>query len=263
MTFLYEYGYASTFRMPPALISPNLTTVFCVGMSLISFCHLPFLVRSELRNAALYLPVKAFLLLLIISPGLLIGFVAGCIYLPFWVLMVLCICIVTVTGAIPPIIAYCQRNVLPEVPWFAAYKTRCRASFAGWTSQNTSASRYCLHHPIFVFFLVIAGFFIPMLVGHGLALHQKEYLVPSDMPDSVVLRQYGDVLVCAKFDRAAGLIYPEFVILPVAEKNRILMLEDIGVLSPALVRPSHITAAASRPFRATSQPKPGRSQTVP
>ncbi|MCK4472257.1 MAG: hypothetical protein KAW49_10775 [Anaerolineae bacterium] len=69
-------------------------------------------------------------------------------------------------------------------------------------------------------------------VGGTLASSQQEFLVTSTSPEMVVLRIYGDNLVCAPFNRSTGEVEQRFVVLKTAEDpDLMLALEEVGPLS--------------------------------
>lgn len=84
-------------------------------------------------------------------------------------------------------------------------------------------------------FIIVVGIFVLTTAhsaGRASALNKAEYLVPSDGDNIVVLRLYGDHLVCAPFDRDKKTVRPEFSILPLVDTSnqRSLNLEKVGPL---------------------------------
>jgi len=83
--------------------------------------------------------------------------------------------------------------------------------------------------------LVIAvflfGIYIASNAGRSEAIKQEEYLVTNTTPELVVLRMYGDNLVCVPFDRTTGEIEESFsVIKNTGETGLALRLEKLGRL---------------------------------
>ena len=77
-------------------------------------------------------------------------------------------------------------------------------------------------------FIFLAAFF----GGKGDARSQTEFLVPSKYPDVVVLRIYGDNLVCAKFDKETKEVTSRvFILRADVDPEIILVLSDIGPLN--------------------------------
>jgi uncharacterized membrane protein len=68
------------------------------------------------------------------------------------------------------------------------------------------------------------------------AENQKDFFVPSTSPNSVVLKIYGDNLICAPFN--GKTVEPSFFVLKVNDESRpVLELKRVGPLTPANVMP--------------------------
>lgn len=63
--------------------------------------------------------------------------------------------------------------------------------------------------------------------GVGVASRQTKFMVAVSHPDMIVLRQYGDNFILAKFDRETKKVQREFAVLPVSSDTR-LTLEKLG-----------------------------------
>jgi hypothetical protein len=62
-------------------------------------------------------------------------------------------------------------------------------------------------------------------------MKEKEFLVLASSPDTVVLRIYGDNIICAPFNRSAKEMQRSFIIHKVGETPPLeLRLEKIGPL---------------------------------
>ena len=69
------------------------------------------------------------------------------------------------------------------------------------------------------------------IVGTEHATKRVSFLVASTKPETVVLRIYGDRMICASFNRITRQVEPNFVLLKVAEDPRLrLRLEPVGPL---------------------------------
>jgi len=75
------------------------------------------------------------------------------------------------------------------------------------------------------------GFSITHAIGRAIALNQSEFLVITTSSEMVVLRAYGDKLLCAPFDRTKKEVKRTFSILKIAEDSNLkLSLEEVGPL---------------------------------
>jgi len=74
----------------------------------------------------------------------------------------------------------------------------------------------------------------------------------------VVLRIYGDKMVCAPFDRSNGEVERSFVILKVAEDpDLVLHIDKVGPLNPKETPASQLSSPISTPTpAAASSPTP-------
>jgi len=82
--------------------------------------------------------------------------------------------------------------------------------------------------------VMIMAILVSNIAGRGQAKGQEEFLVLPSSPEVVVLRVYGDDLVCAQFDRITQEVQPHFfvikrVTLP-SEPRMQLNLEKVGPL---------------------------------
>jgi hypothetical protein len=96
---------------------------------------------------------------------------------------------------------------------------------------------------------LVAGFFLLLLSGASEAYNQEHYWVISGTPELVVLRTYGDTLVCAKFDRSTGEVEPVFSVLTVPSDGSLTMQQEH-------MRPLRVPNPSSTPL-----PSPLESQT--
>jgi len=84
---------------------------------------------------------------------------------------------------------------------------------------------------------VFLGVWLFHVAGDAQARRQKEFLVIASTPECVVLRIYGDELICAPFNRATKEVQPSFSIIKYAnsasEPRLQLSLEKVGPLKLA------------------------------
>lgn len=78
---------------------------------------------------------------------------------------------------------------------------------------------------------VAVGTLLSGVLGASAALKQEAFLVPSSHPNRVVLRQYGDKLICAAVDFEKRIVIPDFIVLTLgADPNTRFELKPVGPL---------------------------------
>lgn len=76
-----------------------------------------------------------------------------------------------------------------------------------------------------IIMLLFGVFFFSYLEGRAQAMNQDEFYVPSTYPNSVVLRIYGDNIICAPvFDKARGEVEKTFFILKTNDEPRPMLI---------------------------------------
>jgi hypothetical protein len=106
---------------------------------------------------------------------------------------------------------------------------------------------------LLILLILILGSLIAQTAGSAEALNQKEFLVTNTIPEMVVLRIYGDNMICVPFNRSTGEIEQNFTVLKTTgESGLVLKLEDIGQLhlptSTPVVRPTPRALPADTPI---------------
>lgn len=108
---------------------------------------------------------------------------------------------------------------------------------------------------VVVFFL---GMYLSSSAGKSEAIKQEEFLVTNTTPELVVLRIYGDNLVCVPFDRSTGEIEESFsVIKNTGEAGLTLRFEKLGQLhlqETTLAAQATPTAVPVETFTSTTMP---------
>lgn len=105
----------------------------------------------------------------------------------------------------------------------------------------------------YLLFLLSTLWIISLFVGRVQAQAQSQFLVTNTNPEMVVLRKYGDNLICATFDRTTKEVYPNFSIIDAKRPDLMLSLENVGPLEP--VDPEAWTPATPTPI-VTNTPEP-------
>ena len=101
---------------------------------------------------------------------------------------------------------------------------------------------------LLIILLFLGGMTTALSAGTAEAIRQEEFLVTNTKPELVVLRIYGDNLICVPFNRATGEIEQSFSVMKnTGETGLVLHLEKLGQLH---------SPTATSPGIATSMPLP-------
>jgi hypothetical protein len=219
--YLREWGFCSVFGIPTELIQLNITTVLIAITSGVGALFLLFWLAdifytlSQQRKLKNFGPIK-----LRLSFDLLSLILFGCFVALFppiidaWPLLVLFLVILIFTQFVAPLIT--QRQI-------PSYKGKLEAQ-----------DRVVRETPVLLdYFIKRAGITIVSLgillvlflgamffVGYNMAQRQTDFLVPSTHQDSVVLRIYGDNLICAPFDIKTKEVEKTFFIIKLDDEPR-------------------------------------------
>jgi magnesium-transporting ATPase (P-type) len=116
--------------------------------------------------------------------------------------------------------------------------------------------------PLILVALMCYGLFflLAMKFGELRASGQVPFLVTtsSSSQEMVLLRAYGDVLIFAPFNRKTREVQKSFTIIKIGDLKTALTLEDVGDLTPVLVKPS--AASSSPPGSTTPTPSAAPSK---
>jgi len=86
-----------------------------------------------------------------------------------------------------------------------------------------------------IVFFILLLFSLSYLDGRDSAMRQEEFLVPSTYQESVVLRIYGDKLICAPIDRERHQIVKGFFLIRLGDdSNLVLIPQKVGPLKVPL-----------------------------
>lgn len=87
---------------------------------------------------------------------------------------------------------------------------------------------------IVIFFLFLGAYGGAYLDGRAQALNQEEFLVPSTYPDSIVLRIYGDDMICAPLDPRSKVVEQTYFMLKASDSPKpTFTLTHTGRVFPA------------------------------
>lgn len=232
-TFIYELGFCYHFDLPASLINPNVATILVAagalcGVFIASVNFLGFTAplfhaagdpsRSSYRPLYLYTGMALFLGIIVMKVydfgwrGVL-GYLAGALFIG--------------TVMFGPVL-FLNRGVPLRERLDADMKIQRRDPFRFdrllefWLD---SRAINCLY--VFGAFLGFAW-----MIGNGNANTQTRFMTFRDAPDSVVLRNYGDLLIVAKFSRQTKQLTDELSLVWLSDKRQIdLRNEFVGPLS--------------------------------
>ena len=231
--FVYEAGFAKVFHMPLALIAISLTNVLIaagslliVGHLLLSAANLVFVVFDRFKGP-ISSKVKLLTPLILYSLAVLLV-TAGTPMLSIWMVMVL------FGGCVLGIFFLFIFHMLTQRDK-SSYQDKLVAQdeLDAHTRDLWSlfAKRFGVGPYNLLLSLVIALLVIYM-AGQSAAMRQSSYLVTSTFPEMIVLRIYGDNIICAPFDREAREVEPSFIVLRIGEDPELMLYsESVGPLS--------------------------------
>lgn len=228
LVFTYESAYCRSFGIPPAFIHPDLTTVLIytsvvlgLGFTLallvdawIDSLRIPEAAQPFQHAGRLYAPFF-FLLLLAVT-----------LYGTHWRKWVFWAGLIT-SGTIADFVT--AFFVDKQKPFLA--RLGGPASFLTGPGTVWDIARKRLDLEMFVFFIAIYfARVISAALGEAEALNQKTFLVASGYPDSVLVRVYGDKLICAFIDLERKRPLKNFYIANSGDAGLHFEARDIGPL---------------------------------
>jgi len=207
MAFLYEVGFCGEFGIPLEFISVNLTTVFiAVGTLLLVVAISLFYVVLVMNLAVAIIFWGLWYELIMVA--FLFAFFVFWIFVSPW--------ITQKEGAYIKRVE-AQRKVDSQAKTIIDYVIR----YIGWGNS-------------FVIFLVLFFVALSYIAGISHAKKQTEFLIPSTYPNSVVLRVYGDNMICAPFNAENKEVQRDFFIIKMGDDSRLILKpEGIGPLTPS------------------------------
>lgn len=227
--FLYEVGFDSVFGIPVEFINLNLTTVCTVGTAWLVIIVMIYFVGELMfqlwpKGANVH-PVYSKLSDFI--PSFIIVIVLLFLYdfkWKEWIATGAFLLTFLLIDLISPLIT--QRGKKTYRDKLKANDGRLpRETFLGFAAERLGVST------IVIILLLVYGFWFSYHIGRSKAMTKNEFLVVATSPEMVVLRTYGDKLICAPFDRTTNEVKRTFSILKIAEDaNLKLSLEKVGPL---------------------------------
>ena len=230
LTFIYEAGFAGVFKIPLGFVELNLTTVFTMAAAVAAtlfivliffnpvyiFAVAPFRGKKYInRRIAGLVPI------LILFLASLILF--GSLWKKWIIPLIFLIVFISVAFFLPLITQRSKGSYLEKIKADAGSTEP--EDLYGSLERHLGWKYFYYLFCFFIFFLIVYS------AGQAKAMKEKEFLVLASSPDTVVLRIYGDNIICAPFNRSAKEVQRSFIIHKVGETPPLeLRLEKIGPL---------------------------------
>jgi len=258
-SFLYEIGYFIVFDIPISLLGINLhnnnipifiLVTYSVVIFALPIIHLIFKCLAGRNKVLSY----DYIIMFVITFDLL--FIT--IYLLYKIWNLLIIIIVLLLGAIlskyllylivgPSRYHYSYKKETPidfVFPIYSEYKVKINSDtkknalqeevnidIHPYRKEPETEGRVEIKSNIIVIALLIMLSIISSAIGIVQAVTKEEYYVVNTSPEMVVLRIYGERIICAPFNRISKKIYKNFVIKSINDFGLVMTLEKIGPLS--------------------------------
>lgn len=229
VAYAHESGYATFFRMPEGLIHIRLETVLIAIVGLFFFILLFVLLTNGVYLA---LPTKVTALqraLIRISFVAIFAVVLLVLYRShwqYWVWGVLALAGLCFLEFGFPLLCHKKGTYEKTLQAQEEYDRNVVSLFDFFRS-------YLGRGPFLVLNILVLMTALSYFVGHASAMHQEEFFVLRVPREVVVLRIYGDRLICASFDRKARVLGESFVVIGLEGDTLIEMRrQKIGPLVP-------------------------------
>lgn len=254
LAYYYEKGYASAFNIPTSFINISLSSILTFGTILVGlilflmpFINFFFMVTVGRIHPALLraiIPI-AFIFIFLLIQVYFFGFQT----LRDWYLVLIYVVVFSLLQLAFPLI---QSGKTYVSKLEAQEKIDGEVVDAYALIQNKFGKDSLL-----VIIAFILGMYIALSAGRAEAINQKDFLVTNSTPELVVLRIYGDNLICVPFDRITGEIEQNFsVIKNTGDISLALKLEELGQLHLPTATPSAITTLTPLPIETVTHTIP-------
>jgi prepilin signal peptidase PulO-like enzyme (type II secretory pathway) len=255
--FVFEAGYATVFGIPIQFITLGLTNVFVVGGSLL-LVTLILLIIADLATMVLrqsenpiYRRLSTLAPLLFASFGLLLLEVGTPLRSALIGLLVGWLLIIFFQFVFPILSQRGESTYHNKLLAQELHDARMGGLF------SSIARRYGGVYQL-IYFLAIA-LFVTYYAGQADAFRERTFLVTESVPECVVLRIYGDEMVCAPFDRSTRKVEPRFTLLRLsANPIPSLRREQVGplILGEIIATPSPTNTSTPVPTLLPSSARP-------
>lgn len=229
ITFSYETGFAGFFGIPREFIALNFTSVFIVAGALLGVLFFLFLWTETFflfpSKGILYRTSLRLLPLFLLLPVL---FILYGNYWRKWIGPAIIMLIFALIAYGAPLIT--QRDVKGYSKKLEAEEEKDRQDRVE-TPFDQAIRLLGGKNAMTLIMILWLLLVISNNAGDAAALKQEEFLVANTSPEMVVLRIYGDHLICAPFDRATKEVQRSFIVLKVADDPQLMLrLEKVGPL---------------------------------
>jgi len=233
LAYNYESEYCRAFRIPNEFIELNWTTILgavsvtlfvLILMFMISEGAFQIVTNIKLDSKGVIKKRVIFL-----SPLILITILSVTLYGAFWkeyIWILLAATFFIFLEFVFPIIV--ERKTKGYINKLIANDERDVGRETLLSTIFSSKSRSWL----LVIVILIMIWIVSGVIGHSNAKRQWDFLIPSTYPEAVVLRIYGERMICAEFDRDNKEIYNTYFIIMADELPKpMFLLEEVGPLS--------------------------------
>ena len=246
--FFYEKGYASKFKIPTSLISINLTSVLIFGAIFIGviLAVLPFLnlLLSLILGRTHPAIQRAAIPIILIFVFLLIQiYLFGFSNWKDWFFLLALFVAYSFLQFVFPLITQRGKKYVDKLD---------AQNNADMQLVDTSAlmQRKFGNDSLLIIVVFLIGMVTALSAGVAEATRQEEFLVTNTTPELVILRIYGDNLICVPFNRATGEIEQSFSIIKnTGETGLVLRLEKLGQLHLPTATPPVIATPTPLPVQ--------------
>lgn len=230
VTFFYELGYCTHFGIPPAFISPNLTTILvaAAGIGGLVFSSLQFLgfsvplIRAATNPSDSQRPFRQFFatnaMLLIL--GILLWRAYGLSWKGFLMFSVLALLLNFMFFGIGLIVHRKSKSLREK---FEAMSKGEPDAFDIWGLLIEKIGRGGVG--LILVLVITTG--LAYLIGNGEAVRQEKFLFLKEPSDYALLRTYGDLMIAAPVDRNKKLVGHDLLLLRAPSKDKIEFRTEI------------------------------------
>ena len=227
LAFVYEVGFARVFRIPVKFITVGVTDVFVVGgilcavlLALFWLVEPFFLLLPRDRSPVFQGVLRCF-------PGVVLLAALVVLYGRRWHEWVWAAAALT-------FILFLQFGVpLMTQRGKTSYRDKLKAEDTAEAESTGGLMCYIEYSARLIIIWLVIALVVSYNAGQVTALRIRTFLVPSTIPDTVVLRIYGDKLVCAPLDRESSRLKGGFTVLKLGENSKVVLRpENLGPVHP-------------------------------
>ncbi|MET0463737.1 MAG: hypothetical protein ABW007_11310 [Chitinophagaceae bacterium] len=248
LAFIYEYGYATFFGIPMHLINVSLINLLASGVVVMLLIISSFMTidtifpLTNLKHPYLakYIPrVIGLFFIWVFVPSVMYGSDYS------WVIIITVgtYCLLVSWIFIAPLVVYRGKG-----KWTERYNAELlsRRQKSSPDFDKFIEKRLGIKQSKLTLAMLAMSMAIIYRAGENVAKIQRDFFVIDTSPAMVVLRVYGDNMICAPFDRNAHEVKRSFSVRKIAEDPKLVMsLENVGPLNPVEKLTSETTTPSS------------------